>query len=138
MVSDESRATIVFACVHNAGRSQMAAGFFNALGDPMRAVAVSAGTAPAARVHPEVVEAMAEVGIDVSAARPARLTDELAARASLLVTMLGAIACGYCALQLTVPVAAFEIHRGFGGVPDTISPTIVATPSRSCCGCGRA
>ena len=47
---------------------------------------------------------------------------------SLRWRLLGAIACGYCALQLAVPVAAFEIHRGFGGVPDTISPTIVANP----------
>jgi arsenate reductase len=90
---DESRATVVFACVHNAGRSQMAAAFFNALGDPTRALAVSAGTAPAARVHPEVVEAMEEVGIDVSAARPARLTDELASRATLLVTMCCGESC---------------------------------------------
>lgn len=79
--------TVVFACVHNAGRSQMAAGFFNRLADPARARALSAGTQPAERVHPEAVAVMAEVGIDLGGARPALLTAELAAGAELLVTM---------------------------------------------------
>jgi arsenate reductase len=79
--------TVVFACVHNAGRSQMAAAFFNALADPAKARAVSAGTRPAARVHPEVVEVMREAGIDLSNAMPAKLTPELAQGAELLVTM---------------------------------------------------
>jgi arsenate reductase len=79
--------TVVFACVHNAGRSQMAAGFFNALADLKRARAVSAGTQPAERVNPVVVEAMRETGIDVSAAVPQKLTEALARQASLLVTM---------------------------------------------------
>jgi arsenate reductase len=79
--------TVLFACVQNAGRSQMAAGFFNALADPEKARAISAGTQPAAHVHPEVVQAMREVGIDLARAVPARLTGELAATANLLVTM---------------------------------------------------
>ena len=79
--------TVIFACVHNAGRSQMAAAFFNQLADPSRARALSAGTQPAAHVHPEVVAVMREVGIDLRSARPTRLTDELAAGAELLVTM---------------------------------------------------
>ena len=79
--------TVIFACVHNAGRSQMAAAFFNAAADPGRAHALSAGTEPAAHVHPEVVEVMREVGVDLSRAQPTRLTPELAAGASLLVTM---------------------------------------------------
>ena len=79
--------TILFACIHNAGRSQMAAGFFSALADPAKARAVSAGTQPAERVHPEVVAAMREVGIDLSGARPQKLTPELAQEARLLVTM---------------------------------------------------
>ena len=79
--------TVIFACVHNAGRSQMAAALFNAAADPARARAVSAGTEPAARVHPEVVDVMREVGIDLAVARPQRLTAELAAGAALLVTM---------------------------------------------------
>ncbi|NVJ10437.1 arsenate reductase ArsC [Myxococcus sp. AM001] len=87
--------TVIFACVHNAGRSQMAAAFFNALADPARASAVSAGTQPGERVHPEVQAAMAEVGIDLSAARPQRLTDELAQGAQWLITMGCGDACPY-------------------------------------------
>jgi arsenate reductase len=79
--------TVIFACVHNAGRSQMAAAFFRALADPAKARAHSAGTAPAERVHPVVAEAMREVGIDLTGARPQRLTEALARSASLLVTM---------------------------------------------------
>lgn len=79
--------TVLFACVHNAGRSQMAAAWFNALSDPSSARAISAGTEPGPRVHPEVLAAMAEEGIDLSAVKPQRLTDELASQATLLVTM---------------------------------------------------
>ena len=79
--------TVIFACVHNAGRSQMAAAFFSVLADPSRAAAVSAGTQPGERVHPEVVDVMREVGIDLGAARPQRLTADLARGASLLITM---------------------------------------------------
>ena len=79
--------TVLFACIHNAGRSQMAAAFFNALAEPAAAQAISAGTEPATRVHPEVVQVMHEVGIDLTAAQPQRLTPELAAGAALLVTM---------------------------------------------------
>jgi arsenate reductase len=79
--------TVIFACVHNAGRSQMAAAFFNQLADPGRARALSAGTQPAKHVHPEVVAVMREVGVDLSAAQPVRLTNNLAAGAQLLVTM---------------------------------------------------
>lgn len=79
--------TVVFACVHNAGRSQMAAAFFNAMADRDKAHAESAGTNPADRVNPVVVEAMREEGLDISAAVPQRLTEPLARRAALLVTM---------------------------------------------------
>jgi len=79
--------TVVFACVHNAGRSQMAAAWFERLVDPARARALSAGTAPSERVHPEVVAAMSEVGIDLADARPRKLNEELASGAALLVTM---------------------------------------------------
>jgi arsenate reductase (thioredoxin) len=84
---------IVFACVHNAGRSQMAAALFNRWADPAKARAISAGTAPGDRVHPEVVTAMKELGIDLSAARPQRLTDHLAGAADMLVTMGCGDAC---------------------------------------------
>ena len=79
--------TVIFACVHNAGRSQMAAAFFNQLADRHRARALSAGTQPAEHVHPEVVAVMREVGLDLRGAQPTRLTDALAASAQLLVTM---------------------------------------------------
>lgn len=79
--------TVLFACVRNAGRSQMAAAFFNALVDPARARAISAGTRPGAAVHPEVMAAMREVGIDLSAQRPRLLTPDVAAESKLLITM---------------------------------------------------
>jgi arsenate reductase (thioredoxin) len=87
--------TVIFACVHNAGRSQMSAAFFNHLADPAKARAISAGTQPAARVHPEVLEAMKEVDIDLSNAIPQKLTTELAEGATLLVTMGCGDECPY-------------------------------------------
>jgi arsenate reductase len=86
---------VIFACIHNAGRSQMAAAWFRQLADPTKAVAVSAGTAPGPRVHPEVAEAMKEVDIDLSRAEPQLLTDALASDAQLLVTMGCGDACPY-------------------------------------------
>jgi arsenate reductase len=79
--------TYVFACIHNAGRSQMSAAFFNQLASTSKAYGVSAGTNPGDRVHPVVVEVMKEVGIDLSEAKPQKLTAELAQGAELLVTM---------------------------------------------------
>ncbi len=79
--------TVIFACIHNAGRSQMAAAWFNALADSTKARALSAGTEPGTRVHPEVLEAMREVGIDLADKTPRKLTDDLARGAEMLVTM---------------------------------------------------
>ena len=79
-------ATVLFVCLHNAGRSQMSAALFERAAEG-RHRALSAGTAPAERVHPEVVEVMREVSLDLSAAKPQLLTAELAAGANLLVTM---------------------------------------------------
>ena len=79
--------SVIFACVHNAGRSQIAAAFFNQLVDRTRAEAVSAGTQPGERVHPVVVDVMNEVGINLTGKKPQRLTDGLASDAQLLVTM---------------------------------------------------
>lgn len=84
---------VIFACVHNAGRSQMAAALFNSMANGAKASAISAGTAPAGRVHPEVVDVMREAGIDLSAAKPQLLTPELAAGAGWLVTMGCGDAC---------------------------------------------
>jgi arsenate reductase len=87
--------TVLFACVHNAGRSQMAAAWFNQLTDPRKARAISAGTDPGPRVHPEVITAMREVGVDLVSAATAKLTPELAQQAQLLVTMGCGDECPY-------------------------------------------
>jgi arsenate reductase len=87
--------TVIFACVHNAGRSQMAAAWFNRLADPRKARAISAGTQPGPRVHPEVQAAMSEVDVDLSGAKPQLLTQALAEGAQLLVTMGCGDACPY-------------------------------------------
>jgi arsenate reductase (thioredoxin) len=79
--------TVLFACVHNAGRSQMAAALFNQLADSKKAHAISAGTEPGSRVHPEVVTAMNEIGIDISGATTTKLTDAVARQAQILITM---------------------------------------------------
>jgi arsenate reductase len=79
--------TVLFACVHNAGRSQIAAALFNKYADRNKARAISAGTQPAARVHPEVVTTMQQRGIDLSSAIPRKLTSELASTANWLITM---------------------------------------------------
>lgn len=86
---------VIFACVHNAGRSQMAAAFFNQLADAEKAQAMSAGTEPGERVHPEVLAAMQEVGTDLSGAKPQKLTEELARDAQLLITMGCGDKCPY-------------------------------------------
>ncbi len=86
---------VIFACVHNAGRSQMAAAFFSGMADATQVEAVSAGTNPGDRVHPEVVDAMRELGIDISDRRPQRLTESLAQNASLLITMGCGDECPY-------------------------------------------
>jgi arsenate reductase (thioredoxin) len=85
--SRKAPAHVLFACVHNAGRSQMAAAWFKLLADPAKASASSAGTEPGSAVHPEVVAAMREVGVDLSAQEPQLLSDDLAGSASLLITM---------------------------------------------------
>jgi arsenate reductase (thioredoxin) len=87
-------ATALFVCLHNAGRSQMSAAFFErAAGGRHRAL--SAGTTPGERVHPEVVEVMREAGIDLAGNVPRRLTTELAQEADVVVTMGCGDACPY-------------------------------------------
>jgi arsenate reductase len=86
---------IIFACVHNAGRSQMAAAWFNRIADPAKATAISAGTEPSDHVHPVVIEAMKEKGSDLSKAQPQKLTTELASGAAFLVTMGCGESCPY-------------------------------------------
>ena len=79
--------TVLFACVHNAGRSQIAAALFNHYADRSKARAISAGTHPADRVHPEVVAAMKARGLDLTTRTPQLLTRDLASTAAWLITM---------------------------------------------------
>lgn len=116
-MSDVSRSTTVFACVENAGRSQMAAALFERAADPAKARAISAGTRPAERVHPEVVAALAEIGIDVGEARPRKLDEALAGEADLLVTM----GCGEeCPWVPGLEVVDWEIEDPKGEPPERV------------------
>jgi arsenate reductase len=90
---ESKTASVLFACIHNAGRSQMAAAWFNELADPAKAKGISAGTEPGTRVHPEVVTAMCEVGINLADGKPQFLSDDLAKTSSLLITMGCGEAC---------------------------------------------
>src|SRR5436309_9924258 len=87
-------ATALFACLHNAGRSQMSAALFERAANG-RHRALSAGTTPAEQVHPEVVEVMNEAGIDLSGRTPRRLTRELAEQADVVITMGCGDECPY-------------------------------------------
>lgn len=87
--------TVLFACVHNAGRSQMAAAWFNKMCNRSNARAISAGTQPGDHIHPEVAQVMLEEGIDLTGVKPQFLSEELARQATLLVTMGCGDACPY-------------------------------------------
>ncbi|KAI8072354.1 phosphotyrosine protein phosphatase I superfamily [Gongronella butleri] len=86
---------ILFACIHNAGRSQMAAAFFNKHKTKDNIIGISAGTDPASKVHDNVVEAMLAVDCDLRNLKPQKLTPELAATVSVIVTMGCGEACPY-------------------------------------------
>ena len=88
--------TVIFVCGHNSGRSQMAEAFFNQMAEG-KAIALSAGTQPGDKVHPEVIAAMREVGIDISGNKPKILTMEMIEKADKMITMgCGADAGGLC------------------------------------------
>ncbi|HEX2415400.1 MAG TPA: arsenate reductase ArsC [Thermoleophilaceae bacterium] len=87
-------ARVLFVCLHNAGRSQMSQALFERAAGG-RHEAESAGTTPAERVHPEVVTAMAELGVDLSGRRPRRLSEDLAREADVVVTMGCGDECPY-------------------------------------------
>ena len=94
MTTSPARPTVLFVCVHNAGRSQMAAGFLHHLaGD--RIVVLSAGSQPADQVNPVAVEAMAEVGIDIAAEQPKVLTPDAVQASDVVVTMGCGDACPF-------------------------------------------
>jgi arsenate reductase len=93
-MAESQSPTVLFACVHNAGRSQMALGWFEHLAAG-RATAFSGGSAPAEQLNPAAVAAMAEVGIDISHNVPRRWTDELIERVDVVVTMGCGDECPY-------------------------------------------
>ena len=86
------RPQVLFVCVHNAGRSQMAAAFLSRIGDG-RIDVRSAGSTPAEEIHPVVVKAMEEVGIDLSAEHPKRIDDDVVRASDVVVTMGCGDAC---------------------------------------------
>jgi arsenate reductase len=93
MTTDQPRKpTVLFVCVHNAGRSQMAAGYLRELGGD-RVRVLSAGSAPSASINPVAVAAMAEVGIDITAEVPSILTTDSVAESDVVVTMGCGDAC---------------------------------------------
>jgi arsenate reductase len=94
MTTDTKKPSVLFVCVHNAGRSQMAAGFLRALaGDAVEVR--SAGSAPADQINPVAVAAMAEVGIDITDQRPRILTPEASEASSVVITMGCGDVCPY-------------------------------------------
>jgi protein-tyrosine-phosphatase len=88
------RPTVLFVCVHNAGRSQMAAGYLQHLaGD--RVEVLSAGSQPGDRINPVAVEAMAEAGVDIASAQPKVLTDDAVRESDVVITMGCGDACPF-------------------------------------------
>ena len=93
-MTNENKKTILFVCVHNAGRSQMAAGFMRTLGGD-RVEVLSAGSAPKDSINPVAVEAMAELGINISDQQPKILTPESVQASDVVITMGCGDACPY-------------------------------------------
>ena len=91
---ENPRPSVLFVCVHNAGRSQMAAGYLQHLGGG-RIDVLSAGSQPGTQINPVAVQAMAEEGIDITAAQPKLLTDEAVRACDVVVTMGCGDACPY-------------------------------------------
>ena len=93
-MSNDDKKTILFVCVHNAGRSQMAAGFMRTLGGD-RVEVLSAGSAPKDSINPIAVQAMAELGIDIADQQPKILTPESVQASDVVITMGCGDACPY-------------------------------------------
>ena len=92
--------SILFVCIHNSGRSQMAEAFFNQMADG-KARAISAGTQPGNKVNPVVAQAMKEVGIDISRNKPKALSVEMVEQADRMITMgCGDDAAGLCPAKI--------------------------------------
>jgi arsenate reductase len=136
--TEARRKTYVFACIHNAGRSQMAAAFFNLYANK-GCHAISAGTAPAASVHPEVIAVMHEIGIDLTAAKPQRLTPELAQQADVLVTMGCGEQCpfvpGLRVIDWTIPDPKGQALNAVREIRDQVHDKIKALMRDDCGEC---
>ena len=131
--------TYLFACVHNAGRSQMAAALFNAYADRSQCLGISAGTEPADHVHPEVVETMREIGMDITSAKPQKLTQELAQTASVLVTMGCGEACpfvpGLKTIDWALPDPKGQSPEAVRAIRDEIHERVKALIRTECADC---
>jgi arsenate reductase len=131
--------TFLFACVHNAGRSQMAAALFNLYGNPDQCHAISAGTQPASRVHPEVIEVMREIGVDLTRTKPQKLTDELACTVSVLVTMGCGEACpfvpGLRTVDWALPDPKGQSQDAVREIRDDIHERVKALIRKECADC---
>ena len=114
-----SMSTVLFVCLHNAGRSQMSQALFERAADG-RHTALSAGTTPGDRVHPEVVEVMRELGIDLADRKPHLLTRELAAQADVVVTMGCGDQCPYIPGR---PYLDWDLHDPKGRPIDEVRAT---------------
>ena len=116
-------ARVLFVCLHNAGRSQMSQALFERAAAGSHEAA-SAGTRPAERVHPQVVEAMAELGIDLDGRRPRALSRELAEWADVVVTMGCGDECPYIPgkryLDWELEVDRRRLHPPHGGAPQRL------------------
>ena len=113
-----SRPSVLFVCIHNAGRSQMAAGFLRSIGGEAIEVR-SAGSAPGERVNPAAVEAMAEVGIDISGQSPKLLTHEAVEASDVVITM----GCGdACPIFPGISYRNWELEDPAGRGIDAVRP----------------
>jgi len=113
-----SRPEVLFLCVHNAGRSQMAAAFAREIGGD-RVVVHSAGSAPGETLNPAVVAVMLEKGIDIASETPRKLSDEMGRSADVIVTM----GCGdECPVYLGKRYLDWELTDPAGKVIDEIRP----------------
>lgn len=134
--------TYLFACIHNAGRSQMAAALFNLYANSHGCLAISAGTDPAYQVHPEVVQVMQEIGVDLSQLKPQKLTDHLAKSASVLVTMGCGESCpfipGLKVLEWSLPDPKGQPLERVRSIRDEISERVRKLISTDCAECCKA
>lgn len=118
MTADSSKPSVLFLCVHNAGRSQMAAGWMRHLaGDSIDVY--SGGSEPADQINPSAVEAMAEKGIDITGNMPQRWTDEIVASVNVVVTM----GCGdTCPVFPGIRYVDWELEDPAGKAVDAVRP----------------